>query len=100
MDNGVLINKSVEMVVPDSEECVTRCRIEVSSKYRPSVLLLAHEGVFAGHLRLIQNLLQSYVGRECLQISVSIVCHVMCVRLRETKSANSSSTPTEGSQKY
>ena len=32
MDNGVLINKSVEKVVPDSEECVTRCSIVVPSK--------------------------------------------------------------------
>ena len=29
MDNGVLINKSVETVVPDSEECVTRCQVSI-----------------------------------------------------------------------
>ena len=48
MYNGVLM--SVEKVVPDSEECVTRYRIVVPSKYRPSLLLLAREDVFAGHL--------------------------------------------------
>ena len=49
MDNGVLM-KSVEKIVLDSEECVTRCRIVVISKYRPSLLLLVYEVVFAGHL--------------------------------------------------
>ena len=53
-NNGVLMHKSVEKVMPKTDDYVTKHRIVVPTKYRPALLLrimtveLPHSTLFSG----------------------------------------------------